>query len=149
MEWFRPRSVPAGEGGGGQSSHCQSNHGSQQLDVAFVSLVSGTVSLLLQSLVGGFTGHFTASRQPMATGKSQNPKVAVMSPTWPSQIRLLINFVFVLDSHYKSPTFSFWYFGYSHFSFCSRLCFRCCDFMTFNSDRWGFCVICLFALVVF
>lgn len=72
--------MPAGEGGGVQSSHCQSNHGSQQLDVAFVSLVSGTVSLLLQSLAGGFTGHFTASRQPMATGKSQKPKVAVTSP---------------------------------------------------------------------
>lgn len=43
-------------------------------DVAFVSLLSGPVSLLLQSLAGGFTGHFTASRQPMATGKSAGPQ---------------------------------------------------------------------------
>ena len=47
-----------------------------KLHVAFVCLVSGTVSLLPQGLVGGFTGHFTASRRPMATGKSPNSKVA-------------------------------------------------------------------------
>lgn len=68
--------VSASRGGGKvQSSQCK-NSGSQKLDVAFVCLVSGTVSLLLQCLVGGFTGNFTASRQPMATGKSPNPKVA-------------------------------------------------------------------------
>lgn len=49
------------------SSFKKEKHSSQKLDVPFVSLVSGTVSLLLQSLVGGFTGNFTASRQPMAT----------------------------------------------------------------------------------
>lgn len=57
-------------------------------DVAFVSLLSGPVSLLLQSLAGGFTGHFTASRQPMATGKSTGPQssLSVFHP-WFARLR--------------------------------------------------------------
>lgn len=63
--WFRPRSVSKFKG---------KKNRSQTPDVSFVSLLSGPVSLLLQSLAGGFTGHFTATRQPMATGKSTGPQ---------------------------------------------------------------------------
>lgn len=43
--------------------------------MAFVCLLSGTVSLLLQGLAGGFAGHLAASRQPVATGKSPDSVV--------------------------------------------------------------------------
>lgn len=45
---------------------------------SFVPFVSGTVSFLLQSLVGRFTGNFTASRQPVATRQSQRPQSSLI-----------------------------------------------------------------------
>lgn len=50
--------------------------------VLSVCPLPGPVPLLLQSLAGGFTGHFTASRQPMATGKSAGPqsRLSVFTP---------------------------------------------------------------------
>ena len=55
--------------------------------MAFVSLVSGTIPFLLQSLVGGFTGHFAASWQPMATGKSPRPQSSLNDSTFSSPAR--------------------------------------------------------------
>lgn len=84
MEWFKPRSVATERWK--FKVQALKNNRSQKLDVSFVSLVSGTVSLLLQSLVGGFTGHFTASRQPMATGKSPRPQSSLNVSTSSSAI---------------------------------------------------------------
>lgn len=56
----------------------------QKLDVLFVSFISGAVSLLLQSLVGGFTRHFRASRQYVAAGQSQRPQSSLNVSTFTS-----------------------------------------------------------------
>lgn len=75
MAWFKPRSVPTeGLKIKVQALKKEKKTVPKSQTCPFVSLVSGPVSLLLQSLVGGFTGHFTASRQPVAAGQSQRPQ---------------------------------------------------------------------------
>lgn len=70
--WFKPRWVRTTEVKKKKESLRLKMNKSEMC--FFVPFISGTVSLLLQSLAGCFTGNFTASRQPVATGQSQRPQ---------------------------------------------------------------------------